>query len=57
MSVGTITFHNVKTIEITPHHFEHTNSSQSIKSMDLVFTDEDGVRYIISAYYHPSGFV
>ena len=50
MSIGSITFHNVKTIEITPIHFEHADPTQSIKSMDLVFTDENGVRYTISAY-------
>lgn len=55
MSIGTITFHNVKTIEITPHHFEHANPSQNIKSMDLVFTDENGVRYTISAYGNLGG--
>ena len=50
MSIGTITLHNVKTIEITPIHFEHADPAQSIKSMDLVFTDENRVRYTISAY-------
>lgn len=55
MSIGTITFHNVKTIEITPYHFEHDNPAQNLKSMELVFTDEDGVRYTISAYGNLSG--
>lgn len=55
MSIGTITFHNVKTIEITPYHFEHTNPAQSLKSMDLVFTAENGARYTISAYGNLDG--
>lgn len=55
MSIGTITFHNIKTIEITPAHFEHAIPDQNIKSMDLVLTNEDGVQYTITVYGNLSG--
>lgn len=41
MGMSDLTFYNIKTIEVTPEHFEHTDYKQNMKALELIFTAED----------------
>lgn len=55
MSMSNITFYNVKSIVITPTHFEAKNPANNNKSMELVMADKDGERHTIVVFGNLSG--
>ena len=55
MALGTITFHNIKSIVVTPNHFESKNIHGNIKSMEFILTDDKDTQFAFTVYGDLSG--
>lgn len=55
MSIGTLTFHNIKSIVVTPIHYEAKKPNSSIKSMELLITDDKNNQFTVTVYGDLSG--
>lgn len=55
MPLGTITFHNIKSIVVTPNHFDFKNAHGNIKAMEFILTDDKDNQFTFTVFGDLSG--